>query len=393
MELHHLGLRLQMYIELHSRKRRKKTTRHIYLIQYCVDSNNFEKVGDCESAKQAWEVLEKAYAGADKAKVVRLQTHKRKFELTQMEVKETINDYVTLVIKEWKDFATLSKDELQSSLEVHEQRMDERENDKAKAEIALQARFNEKSESSNSNRYGDQGNTRGGKPRDKSKVQCWKCKKLGHLSNEYGAKQRDSQGDEAKVARQEVDDEDMLLVMITGEFDGSSEVLASSCNSRDSNCSSSENGTNLHWEQNVMISVRDGVQGSDEWYLESGCLTHMTGRKDLFAKINQVAKSRVKFVDDSTLAVEGVGDVLVEKKNDGHFMIKYVFYILVIKCNILSVGQFLENGYKIRLKDKILHVVDASGVLILKALMASNRTFKMELKVLEHRCLATAASR
>lgn len=38
----------------------------------------------------------------------------------------------------------MSKEELQSSLEAHEQRMGERNNDKATSEIALQARFNEK---------------------------------------------------------------------------------------------------------------------------------------------------------------------------------------------------------------------------------------------------------
>ncbi|XP_058784891.1 uncharacterized protein LOC131659762 [Vicia villosa] len=297
--------------------------------------------------------------------------------------------------------------------------MDERGSDKAKAELALQARFNERSkgskgkwpskgkqgdgepkhskgqkgESSSSNGYGDRSNARGGKPRDMSKIQCWKCRKLGHFQSKCGAKQLETKGDEAKVARQEVDDEATLLMMITDECEGMAEVLDSSCKSRDSSCSSAEKATVLSSEQNVMISVRDGTQGKEEWYLDSGCSTHMTGRRDWFVQINQVAKNKVKFADDSTLMAEGVGDVLIEKKDGGHSMIKDVLYIPGIKCNLLSVGQLLEKGYNIRLEDKILRVVDASGVLILKAPMATNRTFKVELKVLEHRCLATAASR
>lgn len=51
---------------------------------------------------------------------------------------------VVVAIKESKDLATMSKDELQSSLEDHEKRMEERNNDKANAEITLQACFNEK---------------------------------------------------------------------------------------------------------------------------------------------------------------------------------------------------------------------------------------------------------
>ncbi|XP_050908526.1 uncharacterized protein LOC127122190 [Lathyrus oleraceus] len=117
----------------------------------------------------------------DKAKMVRLQTHKRQLEFIQMKEKETINDFaatithlvnrvkacgetfteqhvvteilhslmprfdnIVVTIEDLKDMATMSKYELQSSLQAHEQRMEERNNDKAKVEIALQARFNEK---------------------------------------------------------------------------------------------------------------------------------------------------------------------------------------------------------------------------------------------------------
>lgn len=113
----------------------------------------------------------------------------------------------------------------------------------------------------------------------------------------------------------------------------------------------------------------------------------MTGRKNWFVKLNHSAKSKVKFVDDATLATEGVGDVLIKKKNDGHSMIKGILNIPGIKCNLLSIGQFLERGYKIHMEDKILHVLDVNNVLILKAPMAANRTFKVELKVMKHRYL------
>ncbi|XP_058759024.1 uncharacterized protein LOC131632256 [Vicia villosa] len=213
------------------REEKKKDYKALFLIHSCVDGDNFEKVGDCESARQAWLILEKSYVGAAKAKIS-------------------------------KDLTSLSKDELQSSLEAHEQRMDEGGSDKAKAELALQVRFNERSngskgkwpskgkqgdgepkhskgqkgESSNSNGYGDRSNARGGKPRDMSKIQCWKCKKLGHFQAKCGAKQLETKGDEAKVARQEVDDEATLLMMITDECEGMTEVLDSSCKSRDSSC-------------------------------------------------------------------------------------------------------------------------------------------------------------
>lgn len=53
-------------------------------------------------------------------------------------------DNIVLAIEESKDLVTMSKKELQSSLEAHEQRIEENNNNKAKAEISLQARLNEK---------------------------------------------------------------------------------------------------------------------------------------------------------------------------------------------------------------------------------------------------------
>lgn len=52
-------------------------------------------------------------------------------------------DNIVMAIEESNDLAMMSKDELQSYLKVHEQMMEKRNNNKAKAEIALQARFNE----------------------------------------------------------------------------------------------------------------------------------------------------------------------------------------------------------------------------------------------------------
>lgn len=142
------------------KEEKKNDYKALFLIHQCIDGDNFEKVGDCDSSKQAWEILEKAYVGAHKEKMVRLQIHKQQIELIQMEEKETIKDFATRItrlanqvktcgetiiekyvvakilhsltprfdnivmeIEESKDLGTMRKEELQSSLEAHEQRM------------------------------------------------------------------------------------------------------------------------------------------------------------------------------------------------------------------------------------------------------------------------------
>ena len=62
------------------RKENKKDYKTLFLISSRVDNDNFEKVGDCNSTKQTYEILKKVYkGGADKKKVVKLETHNRQF--------------------------------------------------------------------------------------------------------------------------------------------------------------------------------------------------------------------------------------------------------------------------------------------------------------------------
>ncbi|MCI31355.1 hypothetical protein A2U01_0052567, partial [Trifolium medium] len=52
---------------------KKKDYKALFIIHQCVSLDNFERVGDAQSSKEAWDNLEKAYGGATKVKKVRLQ--------------------------------------------------------------------------------------------------------------------------------------------------------------------------------------------------------------------------------------------------------------------------------------------------------------------------------
>ena len=64
-----------------------------------------------------------------------------------------------------------------------------------------------------------------------------------------------------------------------------------------------------------------------------------------------------------------------------------------MKRNLLSIWQLVEKNYKVLIEDKLMRVIDANGRVILKAPMSQNRTFNIELNMMEHKCLSTAASR
>lgn len=92
----------------------------------------------------------------------------------------------------------------------------------------------------------------------------------------------------------------------------------------------------------------------------------------------------------STLVAKGINSALFRRKNDEASL---MLYISRIKCNILSINQLLEDNYKIHMEDKVLRVLDSKKILVLKAHMSKKKTFKIELNVMEHRCLATYASK
>lgn len=79
----------------------------------------------------------------------------------------------------------------------------------------------------------------------------------------------------AKVTRQECDDENTLLVMIT-ERECSSGM--SQDNYKRQQQANRAGCNRLEAEENAMVTTKEVVQCSDQWYLDSRCSTHMTER-------------------------------------------------------------------------------------------------------------------
>ncbi|RVW84102.1 hypothetical protein CK203_040603 [Vitis vinifera] len=103
-----------------------------YLFQ-AIDRNIMEIILNKETGKHIWDSMKQKYQGSTRVKRAQLQALRREFEVLQMKEGESVDEYfartltiankMKIHVEESNDLDTLTIDELQSSLLVHEQRM------------------------------------------------------------------------------------------------------------------------------------------------------------------------------------------------------------------------------------------------------------------------------
>jgi len=79
------------------------------------------------------------------------------------------------------------------------------------------------------------------------------------------------------------------------------------------------------------------AKSEDVWFLDSSCSNHMIGNIAPFSKLDQSVKSQVTLGTDSKVSVMGKGEVKVLTKRGEKKTITDVYYLLGMKCNLLSI--------------------------------------------------------
>ncbi|GAU43786.1 hypothetical protein TSUD_378110 [Trifolium subterraneum] len=278
-------------------------------------------------------------------------------------------DHIVVTIEQTKDLSEIKMVDLQSTLEAHELKHGERNHGK-EDEQALFMKFkryqdekkkwqNKKGSKKGKESVEDKPESskkEGGQKtkKDKSIIQCYNCNKYGHYASECKApKKMKSQNteEEANVA---------------------------------------QDGSTSEDDVSFMVTITDETAKSMIWYFDIGCSNHMTGNKSILTDFNKCLNTRIKLANGNFIAAEGMGNVVIQRSNGKKVVIEKVLYVPGMKCNLMSVGQLLEKGFKAVFEGETLKLFDSKQRLISKTAQSQNRTFKTQVKTIEVECLATS---
>jgi len=137
----------------------------------------------------------------------------------------------------------------------------------------------------------------------------------------------------------------------------------------------------------LMATVKEEEERSDEWYLDTGCSNHMTGEKSWFSKLDDLVNKKIRFADNSIVCAAGIGKVLIHRNDGKKACITDVLYVPNMRSNLISIGQLLQKCYTMKVEAQIMKVFDSKNRLILKAPLSKQRTFKININVIEDKCL------
>eukprot|EP00253_Pinus_taeda_P022387 PITA_22387 len=137
-------------------------------------------------------------------------------------------------------------------------------------------------------------------------------------------------------------------------------------------------------QDNLLLACNIAETKSDDiWFLDSSCSNHMTGNIALFSKLDQSVKSQVTLGTDSKVSVMGKGEVKIFTKKGENKTMADVYYVPRMKCNLLSIGQFVQKGYNVFVENDVCTIMDrkSSKRCIAEVKMTRNRMFPLRIKV------------
>ncbi|XP_022158582.1 uncharacterized protein LOC111025036 [Momordica charantia] len=284
---------------------RKKDQKALTIIHQAIDDTNFEKISGAKhdyTSRLLAVVNEMKWYGET-------INDEQVFEKILRSLDENFN-FIIVAIEESKDLSTVSVDQLMGTLQAHEQKLFKKTKQTTKQLFQSKLQMKDKE---NSQERGYRGHGRG----------------ISRGRGDFRGRSRGNFGQR--------------------KFDGSNFNSNLSRGRDRQNCSRSYGG-----KSNDDKRDEETCENSS-WYLDSGASNHMCRSKSMFVELDESVGGNIIFGDATKIPGKGKGKILINLKNGKHEFISNVYYVPNMN-NILSLGQLLEKGYNIYLKDYSLSI-------------------------------------
>ncbi|XP_073224790.1 uncharacterized protein [Cicer arietinum] len=148
------------------------------------------------------------------------------------------------------------------------------------------------------------------------------------------------------------------------------------------------------WKKNKFKKPEDKSESSSKGGNLSG---KSKGKSRNFDKkklvdIDTSRRSKIRFVDHRNLEVEGAGNMVIKRRNGKTLMIENVLYVPRMKSNLMSIGQLIQKGFQVIMKNDALEMYDGQKKMILKAPLSKNKTFVINIQASNIQCLKATSS-
>ncbi|WRX24196.1 zinc finger protein [Theobroma cacao] len=286
----------------------------INTLHYALTPTEFNKVSSCTTAKQVWEKLRIIHEGTSQPKVTAIREAK---DLNVITLDEICGSLLTheLELKEEEEEDRREAKEKKKSIalkaNIFEEELEELSCDDD-GELALVARKFKKLMGKRNQRLArrgfrkDQGASwkirNKNDSNKKDELICYECKKPGHFKSECPLLKDETPKKNKKSKKA------MVAAAWSDNDTSSSETNGEKFEERANIClMAQEDETEVKLRLKETCS-RAQLKKKQPWYMDSGCLRHMTRDEMLFAQLDKRKGGIVSFGDDSKGRIHGIAE-------------------------------------------------------------------------------------
>lgn len=157
----------------------------------------------------------------------------------------------------------------------------------------------------------------------KSKIECYRCGRRGHLAKECKVKNVNKQKQSAQKLERDSDPKTTMLMSTTEE-------------------------------------VMYGDKSNPVWCIDSGCTGHMCNEKHMIQGFERL-DSELNLANNESTHITGAGKVSISVdtgSEERRIDIEKVFYVSDLRTNLLSVAKMTDRGFEVHFKKNNAIVID-----------------------------------